>query len=72
MIQPAPDRPSTDERDIQENKNLLDTLENILLPMYYTKQENWIAMIKTAANDIVPEFEAGRLADEYYEKMYMA
>ncbi|PAW95138.1 alpha-glucan family phosphorylase [Mucilaginibacter sp. MD40] len=72
VIAPAPDRSSMVERDIQENKNLLDTLEDIVLPMYYTQPENWIAMIKTAANEIVPEFEAGRLADEYYEKIYMA
>lgn len=72
VIQPAPHDLSMVEKDIRENKNLLDTLENIVLPMYYTNQENWIAMIKTAANDIVPEFEAGRLADEYYEKIYMA
>jgi len=70
VIQPAPGQLSVVEGDIQENKNLLDTLENIVLPLYYHNQEHWIAMLKKAATDIVPAFEAGRLANEYYEIMY--
>jgi starch phosphorylase len=70
VIQPAPDQLSVDERDIQENKNLLDTLENIVLSLYYHDQKHWTAMLKKAAADVVPAFEANRLANEYYEIMY--
>ncbi len=70
VIQPAPDQLSVVEKDIQENKNLLDTLENIVLPLYYHNPEQWIAKLKKAAADIVPAFEAGRLTNEYYEIMY--
>ncbi len=70
LIQPAPDNLSVVEKDLQENKNLMDTLENTALPMYYHDQDKWLTIIKKAAADIVPAFEAGRLADEYYNKMY--
>jgi starch phosphorylase len=38
--------------------------------MYYKDQGRWVNIVKKAASDIVPAFEAGRMAKEYYEKMY--
>jgi len=70
IIKPARDEWSQEERDLQESANLLDTLENIVLPMYYKSPENWLKILKNAALEVVPQFEAGRLADEYYQKMY--
>lgn len=70
LIQPAPDTLSEVEKDVHENRNLMDTLENVVLPMYYDHPEQWLAILKKAAADIVPNFESGRLANEYYTKMY--
>jgi starch phosphorylase len=70
VIQPADNQLSTEEKDAQEARNLMDTLENLVVPAYYNKQGQWLTMLKKAAADIVPAFEAGRMADEYYEKMY--
>jgi len=70
IIKPAQDEWSQEERDRQESANLLDTLENIVLPMYYKSPKNWLKILKNAALEVVPQFEAGRLADEYYQKMY--
>jgi len=70
VIQPAPDLLSVDEKDKQEANSLMDILEHSVLPMYYNNQAQWLTILKKAAADIVPAFEAGRLADEYYEKMY--
>ena len=70
IIKPAADELPMEERDRQEAANLSDTLENIVLPMYYTEPAKWLAILKKAAADVVPQFEAGRLAAEYYEKMY--
>lgn len=70
LIQPAPGSLSIVEKDLQENRNLMDTLESEVLPMYYDDQEQWLTILKKAAADIVPAFESGRLADEYYDKMY--
>ncbi|MCR8558854.1 alpha-glucan family phosphorylase [Mucilaginibacter sp. BJC16-A38] len=58
------------EKDSLENKNLMEVLENAVLPMYYQKPGIWLAIMKQAATDVVPGFEAGRLAKEYYEKLY--
>jgi len=70
IIKPAPDELSQQERDWREAVNLLDTLENIVLPTYYNEPQKWLSILKKAAADVVPLFEAGRLANEYYEKMY--
>jgi len=61
---------SHDETNNQEAKNLMSTLENVVLPMYYQDKKKWHAIIRQAAADIVPEFDSGRMVDEYYAKMY--
>ncbi len=70
LIQPASDRLSEVEKDKEENIHLMDTLENVVLPMYFKNHTQWLNIIKKAAFDIIPAFESGRLADEYYEKIY--
>ena len=72
LIPKAADELSDGEKDVQENRNLMDCLEKTVVPMYYNNQAQWINILKKAAHDIVPAFEAGRLAQEYYEKMYNA
>ncbi len=70
LIEPAADALSVVEKDLQENKNLMDVLENAVLPMYYNNQAQWLTLLKKAATDIVPAFESGRMANEYYDRMY--
>ncbi|MCC8425494.1 alpha-glucan family phosphorylase [Mucilaginibacter sp. UR6-11] len=70
VIAPAPANLSEAEMDLQENRNLMDTLEKLVLPIYYHDRPKWLSVLKKAAADVVPAFEAGRLADEYYIKMY--
>ncbi|MVN22250.1 alpha-glucan family phosphorylase [Mucilaginibacter arboris] len=70
IIQPASDLLSTIEKDKQENINLMDTLEKTVLPMYYNDEQKWLTILKQAAANIMPTFESGRLAKEYYEVMY--
>ncbi|MBD1386555.1 alpha-glucan family phosphorylase [Mucilaginibacter rigui] len=70
LIQPAPDSLSDVEKDLHENKNLMDALENDVLPMYYNNPVQWLTILKKAAMDVVPAFESGRMADEYYTKIY--
>jgi len=70
VIQPAADQNNYQEKDNIEAKNLMDTLENIVLPMYYQDKKKWHAIVRKAAADIVPEFDSGRMVDEYYGKMY--
>jgi starch phosphorylase len=72
VIVPAADNLSYDEKDTKEAAELMDILENTILPMYYNDQKKWLTIVKNAAKDIVPTFDSGRMADEYYQKMYSA
>jgi glycogen phosphorylase len=61
---------SQQDKDNIEHKNLMDVLENDIIPMYYLNQEKWLEIMKNAAKEIVPYFDSNRMADEYYSKMY--
>jgi starch phosphorylase len=69
VIKPS-DLPSEVEKDTQDNVSLMESLENRVLPLYYHDRIKWLNILKKAASDVVPAFEAGRLAWEYYEVMY--
>jgi starch phosphorylase len=71
IIEPAMDALSSDDRDKIEARNLLDLLEHEIIPMYYERPAEWAAMIKASMRDIVPYFDAGRMADEYYQRLYL-
>lgn len=70
VIPPAPDVLPEAEKDRQENSNLLDILETTVVPTYYNDRTRWLYMLKKAAADVSPAFESGRLAVEYYDKIY--
>jgi starch phosphorylase len=72
LIQPAPDGLPEQEQDRLENISLMDTLEQGVLPMYYQEQAKWLDLVKQASADVVPAFEAARMAKEYYTEMYDA
>ncbi len=71
IIQNADDSLSQDERDKVEEQNLLDLLEKEVIPTYYKTPEKWNKIVKTAMKEVVPFFDAGRMAQEYYEQMYL-
>jgi glycogen phosphorylase len=70
LIGTGKDSLSQDERDKIEAQNLLDMLEHEIIPMYYEKPEQWVKVMKGSMSDVLPFFDAGRMADEYYQKMY--
>ena len=72
LIEPADGHFSLDEKDKHEALHLIDMLELDILPTYYQNQQKWLSIIKQAANDVSTAFESGRMAKEYYEKMYSA
>jgi starch phosphorylase len=59
-----------EEQDEEDNKNMMDILENEIIPMYYEKQTQWTQIMKAAMQDVIPAFDSGRMAHEYYIKMY--
>ena len=62
----------TEVQDREDNKNLMDILENEIIPTYYDRPEQWTQMMKTAMRDVIPAFDSGRMVHEYYLKMYDA
>jgi len=70
LINPSTGSLSEEEINRQENFNLMETLEKEILPIYYNKPLEWVRIMKNGANDVVPDFESGRMAKEYYQKLY--
>ncbi len=70
IIQTAEDSLSQEARDKTEAKNLLDVLENEIIPTYYNSPAKWQRIVKASMKDVLPEFDSGRMAKEYYEELY--
>ncbi len=70
IINTADEKLSVEERDRIEAENLLTLLEKEVIPTYYDAPEKWNKIVKKAMKDVSPFFESGRMAQEYYEKMY--
>jgi starch phosphorylase len=71
IIDTANDSLTVEEKDKIEAESLYDLLEKEIIPMYYNSPAKWTKMVKTSMNDVVPFFDSSRMADEYYEKMYL-
>lgn len=59
-----------DEQDKNDNKSMMDRLENEIIPVYYDEQKKWTELMKNSMNDVLHEFDSGSMAHKYYEKMY--
>lgn len=70
LIHAATDRQAEAQIDATENASLMDVLEQFVLPTYYENQPEWLKIVKNAASEVEPAFESGRMAKEYYQKMY--
>ena len=58
-----------DEQDNIDATNLMDILENQLLPCYYENPQRWAQIVLNSMADVRAYFDSGRMADEYY-KLY--
>lgn len=56
-----------DEYDLEQ---LYQILEQQILPLYYEQRDTWRQVIKNGMNDVRFQFDASRMAHEYYEKLY--
>ncbi len=65
----TPDNLPTDQIDNIDCENLLNILEREVIPTYYDKPDRWFEMMKRSMNDVAPQFDSNRMADEYY-KLY--
>ena len=70
IIEPANELLVEASRDKIEAQNLYELLENVVIPMYYERPDEWVRTMKNSMRDILPYFDGARMANEYYEKMY--
>jgi glycogen phosphorylase len=61
-----------EEQDILDNKHLMKILSKEVIPMYYNNKEKWLEIMKNSMIDTINAFDSGRMAHEYYVKMYDA
>jgi starch phosphorylase len=60
----------TYEQDAIDLANLLDMLENQIIPLYYKTPKKWTKMVFNSMDKVTPFFDSGRMVDEYYTKIY--
>ena len=60
----------TAEQDRLDNKHMMDILEEKILPTYYKDSRKWVTIMKNAMSDVEIDFDSGRMAAEYYERMF--
>lgn len=70
IIDTANDQLTQESKDKIEAHALLDLLENEIIPLYYENPDKWLTIVKTSMKDVLPQFDSGRMADEYYTKLY--
>jgi starch phosphorylase len=70
IIPTANDLLTTESKDKLEGNALLDLLEHEIIPMYYEQPAKWRGIMKASMNGVSTMFDSGRMADEYYTKLY--
>jgi len=69
VVPVAPQSPDW-ERDRVDIHNMLEMLENKILPTYYDHPGEWKKLVLKSMNDVNAFFDSDRMAAEYYEKVY--
>ena len=59
-----------EEVDDYDLNHLYEILNDQILPLYYDNYDTWRQIAKNGMRDVRYQFDAGRMAHEYYEKLY--
>lgn len=70
IVPPADPGLSPEDRDRHDLLGIYQLLNERVLPMYYDDPDEWSRVVFNSMNDVVPFFDADRLADEYYKRIY--
>jgi len=71
------DRETNELQDEADAESLYDTLENKIIPLYYTDRSadglpgDWIAVMKDSIRTLTPRFSIQRMVKEYTGRMYL-
>ncbi len=69
--------PGTEVQDESDAESLYDTLENKIIPLYYTERggedipHKWVVMVKESLRTVTPQFSTRRMLKEYIDRLYM-
>jgi starch phosphorylase len=63
------------QMDAEDAAALYDTLENKLIPTFYSKgadgiPHDWIAMMKNSIATLTPQFSSDRMVRDYLDRIY--
>lgn len=71
------DVPDPNQQDEADAESLYDTLENDIIPLYYTNRSadnlpgEWIGRIKESIRTLAPQFSMRRMVKEYVNQLYL-
>lgn len=70
IIPQADPHATPEDRDQSDLDGFYRILHDRVLPAYYDKPDEWSRIVFNSMNDVVPFFDADRMADEYYRRIY--
>ena len=70
VIPPVDTSLSFEQQDDIDATNLMNILEDTVVPMYYEDKDKWLSIIKQSMRDVLPYFDSDRMLEEYYDKLY--
>ena len=75
-IAPHGPRFDTTQRDQDESGDLLDILENEVIPLYYERDHQgyspeWVSFSKASMKSLIPRFNAQRMVMDYVKDLYI-
>jgi starch phosphorylase len=70
IVPPADPALSPEDRDEHDRRSIYHLLNDRALPLYYDRPDEWSRVVLNSMNDVVPFFDANRMADEYYRTIY--
>ncbi len=62
---------SVQDQDQYDLDKIYDILLNQILPLYYDNYDTWRHVAKNGMRDVRYQFDSGRMAHEYYDKLYV-
>ena len=74
-IAPHGDKFDPEYRNQQEANDLLDIIENEIIPSYYDRgthgySTSWVSMARESMKSIIPKFNSQRMLADYFQKLY--
>lgn len=72
LIPEADPNLTPEARDQHDMLGFYQVLDTEILPTYYGDKDKWWDVVLNSMNEVVPFFDSGRMADEYYKNIYNA